>query len=144
MPISQTTITGSVKTPANTDAQITGVIFKLSGSDYEAGEVIAANSVPATVTTAAGDFTVTLWPNDKGIFGNTRYSVVSTFSDGSTLPGLKDIYVTYSPTSKTIEDVVFETIAAGPVKPNTLKVLTQAQYEATSPKLATTLYLIKG
>ena len=54
MPISQTTITGSIKTPDNADAAITSVTFTLEGSDHEAGELIAANTVYATVTTPTG------------------------------------------------------------------------------------------
>ena len=144
MPISQTTITGSVKTPAAADAAITGVTFKLSGSDYEAGEIIAANTVTADVTTATGDFTVTLWPNDAGMEGNTTYAMSFTFDDGSTVPGLKSIYVRASETAKTIEDVAFETKAAGAVKPYALQVLTQAQYDGLATKAPNTVYLVRG
>lgn len=144
MPISQTTITGSVKTPANADAQITGVTFKLSGSDYEAGEIIAVNTVAGAVVTEDGDFEVTLWPNNRGMTGDTTYSMAFTFSDGSSVPGLKSIYVQHSDTPKSIEDVAFETIAAGKVKPMNLVVMTQAQYAALATKLPNTAYLIRG
>tara|TARA_Y100001951_G_C11274459_1_gene260909 strand:+ start:982 stop:1416 length:435 start_codon:yes stop_codon:yes gene_type:complete len=144
MPISQTTITGSVKTPDNSDAQITEISFKLTGSDYEAGELIAVNTTFGSVTTAAGDFTVDLWPNDMGMEGNTKYTVTAKFSDGSSIPGLKDIYVKYSDTPKTIEDVAFETKAAGAIKPMALVVLTQAQYDALATKSPTTAYLIRA
>ena len=144
MPISQTTITGSVKTPDNSDAQITAVSFALSGSDYEAGEIIAKNSVSAAVTPEAGDFTVTLWPNDRGINGDTTYEMKFSFSDGSSVTGLRNIYVKHSDTPKTIEDVAFETIAAGKVKPMALVVLTQSQYDAMAQKAENTAYLIRG
>ena len=144
MPISQTTITGSVKKPDGTDAQITEISFKLTGSDYEAGELIAVNTTYGTVTTADGDFTISLWPNDKGIEGNTKYQITAKFSDGSSIPGLKDVYIKHSDTPKTIEDLAFETKAAGAVKPMALVVMTQAEYDALATKSPTTAYLIKG
>lgn len=144
MPISQTTITGSVKKPDGTDAQITEISFELNGSDYEAGELIAANTTYGTVTTADGDFTISLWPNDKGIEGNTKYTIKAKFSDGSSIPGLKDVYIKHSDAPKTIEDLAFETKAAGAVKPMALVVMTQAEYDALATKSPTTAYLIKG
>lgn len=144
MPISQTTITGSVKTPANADAAITGVTFTLSGSDFEAGEIIAVNTVSGSVVTETGDFEVTLWPNDAGMAGNTSYTMAFAFSDGSKVTALSKIFVAYSPTPKTIEDVAFETIAAGAVKPYALQVITQAAYDALTPKVPTTVYLVRG
>lgn len=144
MPISQQTITGSVKTPANADAAITGVRFTLSGSDYEAGEIIAVNTVQAAVTESTGDFEVTLWPNDAGMVGNTTYSMAFTFSDGSTVPGLKSIYVRASEGDKTIEDVAFETIAAGAVKPYAIRLISQEAYNGLSPKPSMTIFLTYG
>ncbi|MDB6455135.1 phage upper tail fiber protein [Falsirhodobacter sp. 20TX0035] len=144
MPISQTTITGSVKTPANREAKITGVTFQLSDLDYEAGEIIVANPIAATVDPENGDFSVALWPNDAGMDGNTRYAMTFAFSDGSSLPGLKSVYIRASDTPKTMEDVAFETKAAAAVAPYELRVLTQAEYEALSPKAPTTAYLIRG
>ena len=144
MPISQTTITGSVKTPAGSDAAVTGVTFKLSGSDYEAGEIIAVNTVSASVTTETGDFTVTLWPNDRGIEGNTKYTMAFTFSDGSSVPGLKDIYVRHSDTPKTIEEIAAENKLSGTIKGFSVSILTAAQYAALNPKAPNTAYLIRG
>ena len=144
MPISQQTITGSVKTPANTDAAITGVTFKLSKSDFEAGEIIAVNTVAATVDTASGDFTVTLWPNDAGMDGTSTYARTFNFSDGSAVTGLASIRVLASSGPKTIEDVAFETLAAGAVRPFALQIMTQAAYDALTPKIASTVYLIRG
>lgn len=144
MPISQTTITGSIKTPKNTDAAVTHVKFTLSGSDYEAGEIIAKQSVEAEVDTAQGDFTVTLWPNDRGIEGTTKYTMAFTFSDGSSVTSLKDIYVRYSPTPRTIEDIAAENKLAGAIKGFNLSVLTAAAYAALDPKAPNTAYLIKG
>lgn len=142
MPISQTTITGSVKTPANADAAITGVSFKLSGSDYEAGEIIAANTVAGSVVTGTGDFTVTLWPNDRGMVGTTQYSMTFTFSDGSSVPGLSNIYVRHSDTPKTIEDVAFETLAST-IKTVSIVITTAADFPDIT-KQPNTLYLIRG
>lgn len=142
MPISQTTITGSVKTPANADAKITGVTFKLSGSDYEGGEIIAANTVVGSVVTEAGDFFVTLWPNDRGLLGTTQYSMTFSFSDGSTIPGLTSIYVRHSDTPKTIEDVAFETMAYS-IKAVSIMVVTAANFQVIT-KQPNTLYLIRG
>lgn len=142
MPISQTTITGSVKTPANADAAITGVTFKLTGSDYEAGEIIAANTVSGSVVTGSGDFTVTLWPNDRGMVGTTQYSMAFTFADGSSVPGLTNIYVRHSDTPKTIEDVAFETLA-GSIKTPGIVITTAADFDSLT-KNPNTLYLIRG
>ena len=144
MPISQTTITGSVKTPANRDAAITEVTFKLVGSDYEDGEIIAANTVTATTIEVDGDFEVTLWPNDAGMEGNTTYDMGFEFSDGSSVPGLKKVYVRASETPKTIEDVAFETKVAGAVKPYSLQVVTQTQYDGLPTKAPNTVYLVRG
>lgn len=144
MPISQTTITGSVKTPDNQDAAITGVKFTLSGSDYEAGEIIAKKVVEATVTPEDGDFSVTLWPNDRGIEGNTKYQMAFTFSDGSSVTTLKDIYVKYSATPQTIEDIAAENKLMGAIKGFSITVLTAAAYAALDPKAPNTAYLIKG
>lgn len=144
MPISQTTITGSIKTPDDQDAAVTGVRFTLSGSDYEAGEIIAKKVVEATVTTATGDFEVTLWPNDMGIEGTTKYTMAFLFDDGSSVTNLKDIYIRYSPTPRTIEDVAAENKLAGAIKGFTVSVLTAAAYAALDPKAPNTAYLIKG
>lgn len=142
MPISQTTITGSVKTPANADAQITSVTFRLEGSDYEAGEIIAANSVSADVTTETGDFEVTLWPNDRGLKGTTKYTMSFSFNDGSSVPGLTSIYVRHSETPKTIEDVAFET-DIGAIR-NVAIILTTAAGFEIETKVPNALYLIRG
>lgn len=144
MPISQTTITGSVKTPDNKDAAITGVKFTLSGSDYEAGEIIAKKEVEATVTSGAGDFEVTLWPNDRGIEGTTKYTMAFTFDDGSSVTSLKDVYIRYSDTPKTIEEVAAENKLSSAIKGFSVSILTAAQYAATDPKAPNTAYLIKG
>ncbi|MFC3628190.1 hypothetical protein ACFOM8_01885 [Paracoccus angustae] len=144
MPISQTTITGSVKTPDDQDAAITGVKFTLSGSDYEAGEIIAKKVVEADVTTATGDFTVTLWPNDKGIEGTTKYTMAFTFDDGSSVTSLKDIYVRHSDTPKSIEEIAADNKLAGAIKGFTVQIITAAQYAALNPKAPNTAYLIKG
>ena len=144
MPISQTTITGSVKTPANRDAAITEVTFKLVGSDYEDGEIIAENTVAATTIEADGDFEVTLWPNDAGMEGNTTYEMAFKFKDGSSVPGLKKVFVRASDTPKTIEDVAFETKVAGAIKPYNFQVITQAQYDQLSAKAPNTVYLVRG
>lgn len=142
MPISQTTITGSIKTPDNADAVITSVTFTLEGSDHEAGELIAANTVYATVTTPTGDFSVTLWPNDRGIKGTTRYTVAFTFTDRSKVTGLNTIYVRHSDTPITIEDVAFDTEAAL-IKSPRIVVTTAALFPGLE-KTVNTLYLIRG
>lgn len=144
MPISQQDITGSITTPANSPAAITGVTFTLNKSDFEAGEIIAVNTVAATVDTQTGDFEVTLWPNDAGMDGTSSYTMAFTFSDGSKVTGLSSIRVLASNGPKTIEDVAFETLAAGAVRPFALRILTQAEYDAVTPKVASTVYLIRG
>lgn len=144
MPISQQTITGSVKTPANADAPITGVTFTLVGSDFEAGEIIAVRPEEGTVNTETGDFSITVWPNDQGMKGNTHYKMSYTFSDNTKVTLDDKIYVTLSDGPVTIEDIAFDTIARGAVKPYTLSILTQAQYDALTPKSPSTIYLVRG
>lgn len=144
MTISQTTITGSIKRPDNTDAAVTEVIFTLQGADFEDGEIIAVNSVLAEVDTARGDFLVTLWPNDAGVQGTTHYNVLFKFSDGTTIPAINKIYVRASDTERTLEDVVAEGIIAGQVQPYQLRIVTQAAYEALTEKAPNTVYLVRG
>lgn len=144
MAISQTTITGSIKTPDNADAAVTGVKFTLSGSDYEAGEIIAKKVVEADVVPEEGDFSVTLWPNDKGIEGNTKYTMAFAFADGSSVTSLKDVYIRYSATPKTIEEIAAENKLSGAIKGFTVIILTAAAYAALDPKAPNTAYLIKG
>lgn len=130
MAISQTTITGSVKSPAGDAARLCSVIFTLSGSDFEAGEMIAAGSVPATVDPDTGTFRVTLWPNDRGRSGDTRYSAVFAFSDGSTVPDLQDLWLRHSAAPVTLADAVAESRLAGMVAPWSLRILRRDEFDA--------------
>ncbi|WP_072295516.1 hypothetical protein [Paracoccus sp. SM22M-07] len=144
MPISQQTITGSVKTPANADAPITGVTFTLVGSDFEAGEIIAVRPEQGAVTTETGDFEITVWPNNMGMKGNTHYKMSYTFSDATKVTMDDKIYVTKGEGPVTIEDIAFDTIARGAVKPYALTIVTQAQYDGLATKAANTVYLVRG
>lgn len=130
MPISQQDISGSIVTPTGENAQLTSVTFTLTGSDYEDGELIAAKSFEAEVTPDTGDFTVTLWPNDMGMEGNTNYTFVANFNDGSKVTNVKSLFVKYSPSPKTLEDVAFETKAAGALKPSAFRVTAAAAFAA--------------
>lgn len=143
MPISQTTITGSLRRPNNADAAVTGISFRLSASDHENGEWVVVNTVAGVVDTPDGDFTVTLWPNDMGMFGNTTYSVSLTFSDGSTVTDMKQVYVRYSETPITMEDLAFEALARVAVLPYKLKMVTADQYANENPKDPLTAYLVR-
>lgn len=142
MPISQTTIVGSVKRPDDTNAAITGLEFTLSGSDFEGGEWIVANRVTGTVVTAEGDFSITLWPNDRGIIGDTLYSVRLLFSDGSSVSQAQQMRVQYSPVPRTIEELVFEGRAAQNIAPMALRTLTRAEFDALTERAPNTAYLI--
>lgn len=143
MAISQTTVTGSFKTPANTDARVLAVIFRLSGSDFENGEGITANSVPAATVAEDGDFTITVWPNDKGVFGNTRYSVQYVFDDGSVFTALSDVIVRYSPEPWTLEEIAFQMEVSRQIAPTQFRLVTAAQFEALNPPAPNTTYLIR-
>lgn len=143
MPISQTTITGTFRNPDNSDALLTAATFKLIGSDFENGEAIVSNTVFAAVVTEQGDFTASLWPNDLGINGDTNYQATFTFSDGSTFQRLKTAYIRYSDDPKTLEDVDFETMVAGKVKPYNLLVVTPSQFDRLNPKPPNTYFMIK-
>lgn len=143
MPISQTTITGSFKTPDDQDAQITAIEFKLNGSDFEGTEQIAANKVTGTVTTATGDFTVSLWPNDKGRKGTTTYAVTAKFDDGSSITDPKAVYVRHSATTREWADVTAENELSELFKGYKGAVVTAAEYAALNPKAPNTLYAVK-
>ena len=144
MPISQTTITGSFKTAGGADAALTAATFTLTASDFEAGECITAGTVTAAVVTAAGDFTVSLWPNSVGMIGTSRYRLALTFSDGSRVTWPTELYVKASTTMQTLEGIAFETRAMDAVRPAALVIVTQAQYDAINPKSPNTVYLVRG
>lgn len=144
MSISQTTITGSIKTPANTDVKVNGVIFTLSAADFENGEVIAVGRVESTCDVENGDFHVTLWPNDRGLIGNTVYSVAFKLSDGSSVNGIGNIYVRHSDTPVTLEDVVAETKIAAGIQPYALRVMQREQFDSLEAPEPRAVYLIKG
>lgn len=143
MTLSQTTITGSFKTPKGAPAPITDVVFKLKGSDYEDGELIVVAEAPAeSIDTEAGTFSATLWPNDRGSRGDTRYTVVFRFADGSTVTGISDLYVRYSDTPVTLEDMDFQTRAGAAVKPYGLVIVRQSQFDPEGPMDPNSVYLI--
>lgn len=144
MPISQTTVTGAIKTPSNSGANIASVTFTLSDFDYEAGEIISTRAVSATVDPETGSFSVSLWPNDRGINGNTRYSVKFTLEDGAVIPGPSNLWLRYSDAPVTIEDVVFETKIYSFAAPYALRILSQDEFDALPAKAPNTLYIIKN
>lgn len=145
MAISQTTITGSFITAKGVPAPITEVVFQLKGSDYEDGQLIVIKEVSAeTIDTEAGTFSATLWPNDRGMRGNTSYSVVFRFSDGSKVTGVDNIVIRHSANPVTLEDVEVETKLLGAVAPYKLVILRQSEYDALPALAAGTLYLVKG
>lgn len=142
MAISQTTITGSVKSPAGSGARLCSVIFTLSGSDFEAGEMITAGPVPATVDPDTGTFRVTLWPNDRGRSGDTRYSVAFAFADGATVPDLQSLWVRHSDTPVALADAVVESKLAGLIAPLSLRILHRGEFDALEPRDPSAIYLI--
>lgn len=143
MTISLQTITGSIKKPDNSDAQITKLVFTLSSSDFENGEIVAVNTVEADVNPENGDFTATLWPNDMGMGGKTTYSMAFTFADNSSVPTVRQIYVKKGIGPKTIEEVIFETEAALKLAPNAIALLSRTQYNLLTTKQPNTAYFIK-
>ena len=144
MSISKTTLRGSVVTPAGMVAALKSVTFTLSGSDSEAGLMIAQNEVDATVNAETGSFEVTLWPNDRGLLGNTSYSVSFVFRDGSSLSNVGTIYVRYSPSPREWEDVLFEQAAADLLDGWSIVVLSRVEYAALPEKAPLTAYFLKG
>lgn len=144
MAISQTTVTGSIKTPTNLDAKVRGVIFTLSGSDFENGEIVAAGRVEAECDAENGDFRVTLWPNDRGLKGNTVYSTTFKLSDGSSVTGIGDIHVRYSDMPVKFEDVVAEARLAAAVQPYGLKIMPREQFDQLGTPEPNIVYLVKG
>lgn len=144
MAISQTTVTGSFKTPANTDARVAAVIFRLIGSDFESGELVTVNSVLAIVDPENGDFEITVWPNDKGSRGGTSYNVTYIFDDASVVTGLSNVIVRYSPERWTLEDLDFQMRASRQLAQRQIREVTAAQFDALNPLDPNTVYLIVG
>lgn len=144
MAISQTTITGSIRRPDNSDAAVTEVLFTLSGVDFENGETIAINSVSAEVDTATGDFIISVWPNDAGLMGTTAYSVAFKFSDGSSIPALQQVYVRASSTDRRLDEIIAEAKIKPLLGPYDFRILTRAAYDGLTEKSATTFYLLRG
>lgn len=144
MAISQTTIMGSIKTPANIDAKVKGVIFTLSGADFENGEIIAVGRVEAECDAKNGDFHVTLWPNDRGLRGNTTYSTAFRLSDGSSVSGIGDLYVRHSDTPVALADVAAETNIAAAIRPYALQIMARTQFDQLEAPEPRTIYLVKG
>lgn len=144
MPISQQEISGSFVDPTGQNAQLTGVTFTLTGSDFEGGETITSKTFDGEVVEGTGDFTATLWPNDMGMDGNTKYTFAASFSDGSKVTNAPSLYVKYSPSPKTLEDVVFETKAAASLKPSGFRVMTAAAFAAEAVHPLNTYTVIRG
>lgn len=142
MSISQTTITGSIRTPGNIDARVRAVVFTLSGSDFENDEIIAVGRVEAECDTENGDFRAVLWPNDRGLRGTTVYSMAFKFSDGSSVTGINDLYVRHSETPVTIEAMVAQAKIAEAIKPHALKTVLRSQFDPGAQLDPGTVYLV--
>lgn len=144
MALSQTTVTGSFRTAADADARVTDVIFKLSGSDFENGEGITTADIPSAVITEDGDFEITLWPNDRGVYGDTRYSVEYRFDDGSFFTVMRDITVPYSPSPWTLEDLAYRQRVSARIAPAQFFLLTAGEFEDMQPKPPGSAFQIRG
>lgn len=143
MSLSQTTVTGSLKTAKGLPAPVTQVTFRLQGSDFEDGELIVIKDVHAeTVDTKKGTFRATLWPNDRGTRGNTNYSVTFKFGDGSSVAGLGNLYVRYSETPVTLEDVEVQGRIADSVQPLGLVTLRRSEFDPELSLDPNAVYLI--
>lgn len=140
MPISQTTITGRIVLPSNQPAQINSVIFTLMSSDEEGSLIVAKHSTLATIG-GDGDFSVTVWPNEAGERGNTRYGVVVNLANGAALDAIPLLFVRKSDTPLLFDDLILEqtTIVAGYAN----RVLSVAQYEALTVYAPNTIYLVR-
>ncbi len=145
MAISQTTIIGEFSDAKGAPAKLTGVTFALKGSDYEDGKMIVLKPVQAEIVDPdAGSFTATLWPNDRGVSGNTVYSVTFTFEDGSKVSGIGDIRVEYSDTPVSLEEIEVRSRLSKAVKPYDLRIMLQSEFDALAEKAPNTIYLIKA
>lgn len=145
MPISQTTITGSFKTPDNKETGVTKVKFTLNNSDFEAGEIISTQVVEADVDPQTGDFRASVWPNDRGSKGGTNYKIeFITGVKNEKITGLESAYIRHSDTEKTLEDIFIENQDLGKGSANNLIILTQSEYDALNPKTPKTVYLVKA
>lgn len=143
MSLSQTIVTGSLKTAKGLPAPVTQVTFRLKGSDYENGELIVIKDVFAEIVdTQKGTFSATLWPNDRGTRGDTNYSVAFRFGDGSSVTGLDDLYVRYSDTPVTLEDMEVQNRIADAVQPLALITVRRSEFDPERPMDPNAVYLI--
>lgn len=140
MPLSQTTVVGRIMLPDNTPADITSLRFSLTGSDWEDDIWVARDVVEATLGEEPGSFTITLWPNEAGHRGNTRYRATVQLADGS-VDNLPPLFIRTSELPIDIDDLVIEqsVIAAG----YATRVVTQAQYDSLSSYAPNTIYLVR-
>lgn len=140
MPLKQTTIEGQIFLPTNQPASITSVVFTLMASDEEGDLFVAKHSVNATIG-EEGRFSITVWPNEAGDRGNTRYQVAVTLGNGASLDPIPNLYVWESDDPIRFDDLILEgsTIIPG----YTNRVMSVAQYEALTVYAPRTLYLVR-
>ena len=140
MSISQTTVVGEIVTPDNLPAAIEFVSFTLTLPDYEDGVLVSPKEIFAAVG-PNGEFTVNLWPNDKGLLGTSRYVIHYRLDNGAKIPSQGNIFVPHSPTPLSIEDLILPTALS--IKPYVAKIVSEAQFESLLRYDDNTIYLIK-
>ena len=141
MPLSQTTITGRIMLPDNEPAIIRSLRFTLTNSDWEDDIWVAKDTVDATLGSEPGRFTVTLWPNDAGDKGNTRYRVAVQLENSASVDTIPLLFVRKSDVPTDIDDLILEQFEIAPGY--STRVLTQAQYEALASYATNTIYLVR-
>lgn len=140
MALSRQEVRGKITLPTDSPATIQRVTFTLLNSDQEGDEWVAKYSIDANIG-ANGEFTIEVWPNDKGARGNTRYSVAVTLSGGASVDPIPNIFIREQAEPWDIDDLILEqtTIIAG----YTNRVMTRAQYLALTVYEPNTLYLVR-
>lgn len=140
MPIAQTSIEGRIMLPNNQPAQIQSIVFTLMASDEEGELFIAKHSISATIG-EEGNFSITVWPNEAGDKGNTRYSVAVSLGGGASLDPIPNLYVWRSDVPLRFDDLILEqtTIIPG----YATRVVTRAQYDALASYAPNTIYLVR-
>lgn len=140
MAISQVTLRGRITLPNNVAAEISSVSFTLTGTDFENDEIVPQYTVPAA-REAGGIFSVTLWPNDQGDKGSTRWRMNVVLQGGAKVEKMNDLLVKLSDNGRNVSDLILEQTVLVPGFVN--RVVTQSEYDGLNAYAPNTIYLVK-
>lgn len=88
MPLPLVTITGNFIAPDNVEIANGTITATLSGYDQDGETTVPIKPITATITN--GEYSIALWPNDRGM-NNTKYTFSAVSDDASktvSIPGI--------------------------------------------------------